>query len=113
MAEGITIALFILLVLGYSGNLISRYLNNRHNEKLKFIENGGDLVELESVTKSKKWPIKLGMILCGISLGIIVGFVLEVIIPTIKNPINYLFSIFLFTGIAFILFYLIDSKNDY
>ncbi len=110
--EGVVIGLIILSAVGFSGFLIYRYQNHRHLERMKYIESGGDLSDIEDDRNAGSWALKFGVIFCGVAVGVLVGFLIELNIPSMQNPVPYIFSIFLFTGISFFVYYLLQSKYD-
>jgi hypothetical protein len=79
------------------------YFRARNRERMAMIEKGKDLdlskMKFENV--NKYWPLKLGIFFIGISIGVLLGNILEANID-IEEPVAYLSMIFLFGGIALV-----------
>lgn len=96
--------------------IIYLYLSTRHKERLALIEKGAD-ASLFNTGKERnytnlwgKLSLKIGMLAIGVSLGIIVGAILENA-EIFDEGISYTSMIFLFGGLSLITFYLIDRKT--
>ena len=89
------------------------YLRNKSQERLKVIEKGADPSILTTeLKKSSKLPIKIGIFLIGIALGIILGSIIAnytYIFP--ESEVAYFSSIFLFGGLGLLATQLIGNKN--
>jgi hypothetical protein len=89
------------------------YLKNRHLERTKLMEKGADPAILKSELSSKgKLSLKIGIILIGIAIGIIVGSIIAnytFIFP--EDGVAYFSSIFLFGGISLLITQFIGYKK--
>lgn len=89
------------------------YLRNRYLERMKVLEKGADPSILKSELSSKgKLPLKIGIFLIAIALGIIVGSIIEnytFIFP--EDGVAYFSSIFLFGGISLLITQFIGDKK--
>ena len=72
----------ILIPLGFFTAVVLSlyfYFRARNRERMAMIEKGKDLdlskMRFESV--NRHWPLKLGLFLIGISLGLLIGHILE------------------------------------
>ncbi len=89
------------------------YLRNRNRERMQIIEKGADPSILKSDLNSRGMlSLKIGIILIGIALGIIIGNIVAnytYIFP--ESEVAYFSSIFLFGGISFVITQLIGDKK--
>ena len=89
------------------------YLRNKSQERMKVIEKGADPSILTTeLKKSSKLPIKIGIFLIGIALGIILGNIIAnytYIFP--ENEVAYFASIFLFGGLSLLITQFIGNNN--
>ncbi|MGE5420790.1 MAG: DUF6249 domain-containing protein [Chloroflexota bacterium] len=89
------------------------FYTTRNKERLALIEKGADasLFDIKSVSSFSwgKLSLKLGMLAIGIALGILVGAMLTYG-GMLDEDINYASMIFLFGGLALVLFYFVDRK---
>jgi len=103
----IPIVLFISIF-----GIVYVYLMTRNKERLSMIEKGIDLSQLHSNNGNpsplKYWVIKVGFLMVGIALGIIVGSMAA------KNLMNeeqaYPSMVLLFGGLALISSYFVEKK---
>ena len=61
---------FFLAVAG----ILYVYLTTRHNERMAMIEKGADPALFQSKPKAKSFFLKIGMLMVGVSIGIVTGF---------------------------------------
>jgi F0F1-type ATP synthase membrane subunit c/vacuolar-type H+-ATPase subunit K len=93
------------------------YYNTRNKERLALIEKGADASLFNTGKEGKgifgwsKFTLKMGMLLIGIGLGIIAGAIFESAAVFPDEAVGYFSMIFIFGGLALVLFYLIDRKN--
>lgn len=93
------------------------YYTTRNKERLALIEKGADASLFNTGKEGRgsygwgKLSLKLGMLLTGIGLGIIAGAILESASVFPSEVAGYFSMIFIFGGLALILFYIIDRKN--
>jgi Domain of unknown function (DUF6249) len=111
-----TLIAFIALFATVFG-IVYVFYTTRHKERLALIEKGAD-ASLFNTGKEGKSPagwnrftLKLGMLLMGIGLGIIAGAIFESANVFPSEEAGYFSMIFIFGGLALVLFYLIDRKN--
>lgn len=90
------------------------FYTTRHKERLALIDKGAD-ASLFNTGKDSigfswgKFSMKLGMLAIGIALGILVGSMLATN-GTLDEDISYSSMIFLFGGLALVMFYFVDRK---
>jgi hypothetical protein len=93
------------------------FYTTRNRERMALIEKGAD-ASLFNTGKTQlsgfnwgKFALKIGMLLIGIGLGIIAGAILDSV-EAFPDPVAGYFSmIFIFGGLALVIFYLIDRKS--
>ncbi|APD07249.1 hypothetical protein UJ101_01738 [Flavobacteriaceae bacterium UJ101] len=87
-----------------------------HKERMLLIEKGGDSNLLIESKKEKHFfengSLKYGLVLVGISLGVITGAIFDRIELFESAEIGYFFGVFLFSGIGLILSYYLNKKED-
>ncbi len=94
------------------------YYTTRNKERLALIEKGADASLFNTGKEGKgsyswgKFSLRLGMLLTGIGLGIIAGAILEAASVFPSEEAGYFSMIFIFGGLALVLFYLIDRKSQ-
>ncbi|MGB8490863.1 MAG: DUF6249 domain-containing protein [Bacteroidales bacterium] len=86
------------------------FLTTRNRERMALIEKGAD-ASLFNTGREKikflnwnKLPLKIGMFLIGIGLGLIAGAILDSLDIMRRGP-DYLSMIFIFGGLSLVLFY--------
>jgi F0F1-type ATP synthase membrane subunit c/vacuolar-type H+-ATPase subunit K len=93
------------------------YYTTRNKERLALIEKGAEASlfntgkEGKSLINWGKFALKIGMLFMGIGLGIIAGAILESAALFPSEEAGYFSMIFIFGGLALVLFYLIDRKT--
>jgi len=85
------------------------YFSTRHKERLALIEKGIDAKMFQTVRKPFYLILKLGLLFIGVSIGILMGYILNVSIKMFEG-VSYPSMIFLFGGIALVLSYFIEKK---
>jgi F0F1-type ATP synthase membrane subunit c/vacuolar-type H+-ATPase subunit K len=92
------------------------FYSTRNKERLALIEKGAE-ASLFNTGKPARAPInwgrfalKMGMLLIGIGLGIIAGAILEASSVFPSEEAGYFAMIFIFGGLALVLYYLIERK---
>jgi hypothetical protein len=93
------------------------HYTTRNKERMALIEKGAD-ASLFNTGKEAfrfnftwgKFTLKIGMLSMGISIGIIVGAILESL-TILESQVSYMSMIFFFGGLSLILFYVIDRKS--
>ena len=109
-----TLIAFIALFATVFGILYVFY-NTRNKERLALIEKGAD-ASLFNTGKDKaqfgwgRFSLKLGMLLIGIGLGIVAGAIFEAANVFPEEAAGYFSMIFIFGGLALVLYYLIERK---
>ena len=102
----------IVLFLSIAG-IMYVFLTTRHAERMAMIEKGADAALFQSKPQAKSFFLKIGMLMVGVSIGIVFGYTfssneetMEVIMPA---------SIFLFGGLALVGTYFLErhlNKKD-
>ena len=103
--------IFILLVIfGFVYAVI--HLNIRRKERMALLEKGADPSIFNIETKGNKMAtLKWGMILIGLSLGLLLGRILEVYgVFNHAEEVGYFSMLFLFGGIALVISYFIEKN---
>ena len=86
------------------------YFTTRNKERLALIEKGADASLFNTGKRNNKTvALKIGMFLCGIALGLLLG---NVIAETtrLQEEIAYFSMTFLCGGLSLIIFYFIEKK---
>ncbi len=111
-----TLIAFIALFATVFGIMYLHY-TTRNKERMALIEKGADASLFNTGKEGKpsyswgKVTLKIGMLLMGIGLGIIAGAICESAGLFPEEETGYFSMIFLFGGLALVLFYLLDRKN--
>lgn len=112
-----TLIAFIALFATVFGIMYVHY-TTRNKERLALIEKGADASLFNTGKEGKKpfswnkFTLKMGMLLIGIGLGIIAGAIFESANVFPGEEAGYFSMIFVFGGLALVLFYLIDRKSN-
>ena len=86
------------------------YITARNKERLSMIEKGADASMFSTKRKYYAMTLKLGMLLVGISLGILIGSFIDEY-TTLPEEVGYFSMIFLFGGVALITNALMEKKD--
>ena len=86
------------------------YITARNKERLSMIEKGADASMFSTKRKYYAMTLKLGMLLVGISLGILIGSFIDEY-TTLPEEVCYFSMIFLFGGVALITNALMEKKE--
>lgn len=93
------------------------FLTTRNRERMALIEKGAD-ASLFNTGKEKiqllnwnKLPLKIGMFLIGLGLGVIAGAILESLDVMPSGP-DYVSMIFIFGGLSLVLFYVFGRDKQ-
>ena len=86
------------------------WISSRHKERMALIEKGASAEKIfgDPPQRAKKWILNLGILACGIALGVLVGYGLEHL--GMADDQAYPASIFLFGGAALVAAYFISRK---
>jgi len=87
------------------------YITARNKERLSMIEKGADASMFANKRKYYAMTLKLGMLLVGISLGILIGSFIDEY-TTLPEEVGYFSMIFLFGGTALIINALMEKKES-
>ncbi len=88
------------------------FLVHRHKERQALIEKGMDLSTLVGDRKcSTLESLKYGVLLIGLAIGILIGNILDAY-AGLNEEVSYFSMIFLFGGIALLIFYGIAKKQE-
>lgn len=87
------------------------YYTTRNRERMALIEKNADpsILKSESNGSFRLFPIKLGMLLMGIGLGILMGSILEAT-TVLQEEVAFFSMIFLFGGAGLFASYFVGSK---
>ena len=111
-----TLIAFIALFATVFGIMYVHY-TTRNKERMALIDKGADASLFNTGKEGKsyfnwgKFALKTGMLFMGIGLGIIAGAILESAALFPSEEAGYFSMIFIFGGLALVLFYLIDRKT--
>ena len=110
LMQDITRDLFVSIA-AFAGifGIVYVFLMTRHRERMSMLEKGIDPSVFGSKANTKSYTLKIGMLLMGISLGILLGSALERA-DVLSEPVAFLSMIFLFGGLSLVLNFLIDRK---
>jgi len=93
------------------------FYTTRNKERMALIEKGAD-ASLFNTGKTHvpwlnwgKFALKTGMLLIGVGLGIIAGAILDSVEAFPDPEAGYFSMIFIFGGLALVIFYLIDRRS--
>ncbi len=86
------------------------YITARNKERLSMIEKGADASMFTRKRKYYAMTLKVGMLLVGISLGILIGSFIDEY-TTLPEEVGYFSMIFLFGGLALIINALMEKKE--
>jgi O-antigen/teichoic acid export membrane protein len=86
------------------------YITARNKERLSMIEKGVDASMFSTKRKYYAMTLKFGMLLVGVSLGILIGSFIDEY-TTLPEEVGYFSMIFLFGGTALIINALMEKKE--
>jgi len=93
------------------------HYTTRNKERMALIEKGADASLFNTGKEGRssfnwgKFALKTGMLFMGIGLGIIAGAILESAALFPSEEAGYFSMIFIFGGLALVLYYIIDRKS--
>ena len=87
------------------------YITARNKERLSMIEKGADASMFSTKRKYYAMTLKIGMLLVGISLGILMGSFIDEY-TTLPDEVGYFSMIFFFGGAALITNALMEKKDN-
>jgi hypothetical protein len=88
------------------------YLVHRHKERRALIEKGMDISLLQGEKKcSTLESLKYGILLIGLAAGILIGNILDAY-TRLSEEVSYFSMIFLFGGLALLVYYSIAKKKE-
>jgi len=87
------------------------YISARNKERMSMIDKGADASMFVSKRKYHAMTLKIGMLLVGIALGILIGSLIDEY-TTLPSEVGYFSMIFLFGGMALIANSLMEKKKD-
>jgi hypothetical protein len=93
------------------------FFTTRNKERMALIEKGADASLFNTGKTHVSWfnwgkfALKTGMLLIGVGLGIIAGAILDNLDVLPAEPAGYFSMIFIFGGLALVIFYLIDRRS--
>jgi ABC-type Fe3+-siderophore transport system permease subunit len=86
------------------------YITARNKERMAMIEKGADASTFVTKRNYFAMTLKLGMLLVGIAIGILMGSVIDEM-TTLPEEVGYFSMIFLFGGIALVVNALMEKKR--
>ncbi len=86
------------------------YITARNKERLSMIEKGADASMFATKRNYYSMTLKIGMLLVGVALGILMGSLLDEY-TSLPEEVGYFSMIFLFGGIALIANSIMDKKE--
>jgi hypothetical protein len=104
----------LVLISAVVGVALSLYVffTGRHRERMSMIDKGVDANIFYSKKKNGiSSTLKFGMLLVGVSVGILIGEMLNAVFSMNKGT-SYVSMIFLFGGVSLIINFLIERKMD-
>ena len=100
--------IFVLLVLcGALYAILHLYV--RKKERMALLEKGVDASKLIFPRQSSSAPLKYGLLLIGISVGLLLGNILSVT-TELQQEVAYFSMVFIFGGLALVIFHFVDKK---
>lgn len=99
-----------LALFGSIFGILYVYLTARNRERLSMIEKGVDPSIFTSKRNYANMTLKFGMLLVGVSLGILVGSLIDEL-TTLPEEVGYFSMIFLFGGLALIVNSIMEDKK--
>jgi len=87
------------------------YITARNKERLSMIEKGADASMFATKRKYYAMTLKIGMLLIGVALGILVGSIIDQY-TLLEEEVGYFSMIFLFGGLALVINALMEKKES-
>ena len=87
------------------------YITARNKERLSMIEKGADASMFTRKRKYYAMTLKIGMLLIGVALGILVGSIIDQY-TLLEEEVGYFSMIFLFGGLALVTNALMEKKES-
>lgn len=88
------------------------YLTTRNRERMAMIEKGADPTLFRNPVRFGRSSLKFGLLFVGVAIGILMGAILDATIEGLREEAANFSMIFLFGGLALIVFHLVDKKSD-
>lgn len=88
-------------------------ISARNKERIALIEKGADASIFKTGSTGKMDALKFGLLFIGISIGLLMGHILERVIHQIEPPVAYFSMVFLFGGLSLITYYLMVKKMKF
>ncbi|MCK4825369.1 hypothetical protein KA005_57005 [bacterium] len=105
----LTPILVLLIIFGFIYAIVA--LGIRRKERMTLLEKGADPSLFDLPRKTSYAPMKWGLFLIGIAIGIFLGNILEA--TTVLEPeVSYFSMVFLFGGIALVISYFLGKKEE-
>ena len=108
MNDGLTAILVLLVIFGTLYAILHLYV--RKKERMAMLEKGVDASKLIFPMRSSSAPLKYGLLLIGIAVGLLLGAILSVT-TELQEEVAYFSMVFIFGGMALFIFHFIDKKN--
>jgi len=87
------------------------FITARNKERMAMIEKGADASMFVTKRKYVAMTLKIGMLLVGVALGILMGSLIDEY-STLPSEVGYFSMIFLFGGIALIANSILEKKDS-
>ncbi len=87
------------------------FIAARNKERMAMIEKGADASMFVTKRKYFAMTLKIGMLLVGVALGILIGSLIDEY-TTLPSEVGYFSMIFLFGGIALITNSILEKKDS-
>ncbi len=108
MNEGITAVLVLIVIFGSLYAILHMYV--RKKERMALLEKGVDASKLIFPKQTTSAPLKYGLLLIGVAIGLFLGDVLSYT-TELREEVAYFSMVFIFGGLALVIFHFIDKKN--
>ncbi len=108
------VAMIVLVTTFFStlSFLFKTYFTTRHKERMALIESGRDMSVFKPKKRQTNRALKLGLLFFGIGAGILTGSIVEFLLG-LEPPLGIFAMMFIFGGVALVLFYLIEARHTF
>jgi len=108
MSEQVGAAFILTVIFGFIFAIV--YLGIRRKERMALLEKGVDASFFIS-KKTSSTTLKFGMLFVGVAIGILLGNILEYS-TSLNEEVAYFSMVCLFGGLALIINYFMEKKNE-
>jgi hypothetical protein len=99
----------LLIILGSLYAILHLYV--RKKERMALLEKGVDASKLIFPKRTTVAPLKYGLLLIGLAVGLLLGDVLSCT-TELQEEVSYFSMVFIFGGLALVIFHFIDMKKQ-